>query len=197
MLFKYFMSFYRVLSATFAKLGCAMGANAWLLMPALALCKIQFASNVSEAYGITEAECSSAHSAITSSVKMINLNIKLPVKLLSLKTWNVSSFGHLLLTFASSWALLFINDVLECLFAGQSCNKLGQYSCLRCKVCYCEDHVRRKGFKYEKGKTIPCPKCGYETSQTKDLSMSSELAADGSRTVIIVCPFFLFIYSYF
>lgn len=56
-----------------------------------------------------------------------------------------------------------------------SCNKLGQYSCLRCKTCYCEDHIRRKGFKYEKNKAIPCPKCGYETSQTKDLSMSSKL----------------------
>lgn len=55
----------------------------------------------------------------------------------------------------------------------QSCNKLGQYSCLRCKTCYCEDHVKRKGFKYEKNKAIPCPKCSYETSQTKDLSMSS------------------------
>ncbi|GLV37160.1 Noa36 [Carabus blaptoides fortunei] len=55
----------------------------------------------------------------------------------------------------------------------QSCNKLGQYSCLRCKICFCEDHVRRKGFKYEKNKAIPCPKCGYETSQTKDLSMST------------------------
>ncbi|KAH0815854.1 hypothetical protein GEV33_006937 [Tenebrio molitor] len=55
----------------------------------------------------------------------------------------------------------------------QSCNKLGQYSCLRCKTCYCEDHVRRKGFKYDKNKAIPCPKCGYETSQTKDLSMST------------------------
>ncbi|ENN71053.1 hypothetical protein YQE_12264, partial [Dendroctonus ponderosae] len=56
---------------------------------------------------------------------------------------------------------------------GQSCNKLGQYSCLKCKTCYCEDHVKRKGFKYEKNKGIPCPKCGYETSQTKDLSMST------------------------
>lgn len=55
----------------------------------------------------------------------------------------------------------------------QSCNKLGQYSCLRCKTCYCEDHVKRKGFKYDKNKAIPCPKCGYETSQTKDLSMST------------------------
>lgn len=57
---------------------------------------------------------------------------------------------------------------------GQSCNKLGQYSCLRCKTCYCEDHVRRKGFKYEKNKAVPCPKCSYETAQTKDLSMSSK-----------------------
>jgi len=55
----------------------------------------------------------------------------------------------------------------------QSCNKLGQYSCLRCKICFCEDHVRRKGFKYEKNKIIPCPKCGYDTSETKDLSMST------------------------
>uniref|UniRef100_A0A1B0EYA2 Uncharacterized protein n=1 Tax=Phlebotomus papatasi TaxID=29031 RepID=A0A1B0EYA2_PHLPP len=54
----------------------------------------------------------------------------------------------------------------------QSCNRLGQYSCLRCKTCYCDEHVKRKGFKYEKNKPIPCPKCNYETSQTKDLSMS-------------------------
>lgn len=61
---------------------------------------------------------------------------------------------------------------------GQSCNKLGQYSCLRCKTCYCEDHVRRKGFKYDKNKAIPCPKCGFETSQTKDLSMSSKFVSE-------------------
>ncbi|KAG1693194.1 Zinc finger protein 330 [Nymphon striatum] len=34
-------------------------------------------------------------------------------------------------------------------------------------------HVRRKGFKYEKNQPIPCPKCGYETQETKDLSMST------------------------
>ncbi|KAK7604067.1 hypothetical protein V9T40_004340 [Parthenolecanium corni] len=55
----------------------------------------------------------------------------------------------------------------------QSCNKLGQFSCLRCKICYCDDHVRRKGFKYERGKAIPCPKCSYDTASTKDLSMST------------------------
>lgn len=54
-----------------------------------------------------------------------------------------------------------------------SCNRLGQYSCLRCKICFCEDHVRRKGVKYTKGEPIQCPKCGYQTKETKDLSMST------------------------
>jgi len=55
----------------------------------------------------------------------------------------------------------------------QSCNRHGQYSCLRCKVCFCEDHVRRKGVKYEKNQAMPCPKCGYETAETKAMSMST------------------------
>ena len=59
--------------------------------------------------------------------------------------------------------------------SGASCNRLGQYSCLRCKICFCEDHVRRKGVKYAKGVPIPCPKCSYSTKETKELSMSSEL----------------------
>jgi len=56
----------------------------------------------------------------------------------------------------------------------QSCNRLGQYTCLRCKICFCEDHVRRKGVKYEKNAPIPCPKCGYETVETKAMSMSTK-----------------------
>ncbi|XP_022086224.1 zinc finger protein 330 homolog [Acanthaster planci] len=63
-----------------------------------------------------------------------------------------------------------------------SCNKLGQYSCLRCKVCFCEDHVRRKGFKYNRGEPIPCPKCSYDTKETKDLSMSTRKVAYGRQT---------------
>ncbi|XP_012941710.1 zinc finger protein 330 homolog [Aplysia californica] len=54
-----------------------------------------------------------------------------------------------------------------------SCNKLGQYSCLKCKQCYCDDHVRRKGFKYTKGQAFPCPKCGMDTQEVKELSMST------------------------
>ena len=36
----------------------------------------------------------------------------------------------------------------------------------------CDDHIRRKGFKYVKGEPFPCPKCGFPTQETKDLSMS-------------------------
>lgn len=61
------------------------------------------------------------------------------------------------------------SETLKC----GSCNKLGQYSCLKCKICFCEDHVRRKGLKYTRGQPIPCPKCGYETKETKELSMST------------------------
>ena len=35
------------------------------------------------------------------------------------------------------------SESLKC----QSCNKNGQFTCLKCKVCYCDDHVRRKGVK--------------------------------------------------
>lgn len=42
------------------------------------------------------------------------------------------------------------------------------------QICFCDDHVKRKGFKYGKGEAIPCPKCMHETSETKDLSMSSK-----------------------
>ncbi|KAJ7389266.1 Zinc finger protein 330 [Desmophyllum pertusum] len=65
------------------------------------------------------------------------------------------------------------SETLKC----GSCNKLGQYSCLKCKICFCEDHVRRKGVKYTRGQPIPCPKCGYETKETKDLSMSTRAYA--------------------
>uniref|UniRef100_A0A672I588 Zinc finger protein 330 n=1 Tax=Salarias fasciatus TaxID=181472 RepID=A0A672I588_SALFA len=58
-----------------------------------------------------------------------------------------------------------------------SCNRLGQHSCLRCKACYCDDHAKSKVFKQEKGKAPPCPKCGHETQETKDLSMSSKCLA--------------------
>lgn len=63
-----------------------------------------------------------------------------------------------------------------------SCNRLGQHTCLRCKACYCSDHVRSKVFKQEKGKVPPCPKCGHETQETKDLSMSTRSMKFGRQS---------------
>ncbi|XP_038648379.1 zinc finger protein 330 [Scyliorhinus canicula] len=63
-----------------------------------------------------------------------------------------------------------------------SCNRLGQHSCLRCKACYCDDHVRSKIFKQEKGKVPPCPKCGHETQETKDLCVSTRTLKFGRQS---------------
>ncbi|PKK28982.1 zinc finger protein 330 [Columba livia] len=50
------------------------------------------------------------------------------------------------------------------------------------QACFCDDHVRSKVFKQEKGKEPPCPKCGHETQQTKDLSMSTRSLKFGRQT---------------
>jgi len=63
----------------------------------------------------------------------------------------------------------------------QSCNRHGQHSCLRCKICFCDDHVRRKGVKYEKNQVLPCPKCGFDTEETKSLSMSTRTHKFGRK----------------
>lgn len=63
-----------------------------------------------------------------------------------------------------------------------SCNRLGQHSCLRCKACFCDDHARSKVFKQEKGKAPPCPKCGHQTQETKDLSMSTRTHKFGRQS---------------
>ncbi|XP_049697524.1 zinc finger protein 330 homolog isoform X3 [Helicoverpa armigera] len=55
----------------------------------------------------------------------------------------------------------------------QSCNRLGQYSCLRCKTCFCEEHVRRRGVRTDRRAAPPCPRCAYPTHVTADLSMST------------------------
>lgn len=34
--------------------------------------------------------------------------------------------------------------------------------------------MRRKGVKYDNKQKLPCPKCGFDTEETKELSMSSK-----------------------
>ncbi|KAJ2945314.1 hypothetical protein O0L34_g9401 [Tuta absoluta] len=65
----------------------------------------------------------------------------------------------------------------------QSCNRLGQYSCLRCKTCFCEEHVRRRGVRLDRRAVPPCPKCGYPTQLTTDLSMSTRTHRYGRQGV--------------
>ncbi|CAK1588856.1 unnamed protein product [Parnassius mnemosyne] len=55
----------------------------------------------------------------------------------------------------------------------QSCNRLGQYSCLRCKTCFCDEHVRRKGARPDRRAAPPCTRCGFALLLTADLSMST------------------------
>ncbi|KAI8508507.1 hypothetical protein Bbelb_136060 [Branchiostoma belcheri] len=63
-----------------------------------------------------------------------------------------------------------------------SCNRHGQYSCMRCKTAYCDDHVKRKGTKITKGQPVTCPKCGHNTKETKDLSVSTRNYDYGRQT---------------
>lgn len=51
------------------------------------------------------------------------------------------------------------------------------------QVCFCDEHVKRKGFKYERNQPIPCPKCGFDTQPTKDLSMSTRTHSYGRKTL--------------
>merc|ERR1712025_1363371 len=61
-----------------------------------------------------------------------------------------------------------------------SCQVVEQEN-LKCQSCFCEEHIRRKGVKYEKGKALPCPKCGFETEETKSLSMSTRTHKFGRK----------------
>nr|CDJ94048.1 NOA36 domain containing protein [Haemonchus contortus] len=55
-----------------------------------------------------------------------------------------------------------------------SCNRLGAYTCMRCKICFCDEHVRRKGVVINKSQEIPCPKCSCPVKETKDYSVSAK-----------------------
>ena len=68
--------------------------------------------------------------------------------------------------------------------------------------------MKRKGFKYVKGAAYPCPKCGYDTQETKELSMTGEYRKSSlslingcvtsrgdSSLIIFFCPFWKGVYS--
>ncbi|KAK8798817.1 hypothetical protein WA158_007901 [Blastocystis sp. Blastoise] len=52
-----------------------------------------------------------------------------------------------------------------------SCGKRGQWTCLRCKINYCDIHVKQI-FKLAPGEPFKCKRCRYELRDTSTLSLS-------------------------
>ena len=50
--------------------------------------------------------------------------------------------------------------------------------------------MRRKGVKYDNRQKLPCPKCGFDTEETKELSMSSK-CLDGWMYLPFTCVLFI------
>ncbi|KAL5964019.1 hypothetical protein TSMEX_008251 [Taenia solium] len=66
-------------------------------------------------------------------------------------------------------------------FKCPSCNRIGSNACMRCKAIFCDDHAKRKGFKYAPDQPIPCPKCGHPLDQSFCLSISTRQYAFGRQ----------------
>eukprot|EP00743_Colponemidia_sp_Colp-15_P006459 GILK01006951.1.p1 GENE.GILK01006951.1~~GILK01006951.1.p1 ORF type:complete len:340 (-),score=44.81 GILK01006951.1:50-1024(-) len=73
------------------------------------------------------------------------------------------------------------SDSYKCI----SCNRMGMWSCLRCKVCFCDDHVKGPTSKpLAKGEPMPCKKCRFPLQETKVLSMSVRKHEFGRLTTL-------------
>eukprot|EP00803_Ostreobium_quekettii_P008228 evm.model.scf_638.2 EVM.evm.TU.scf_638.2 scf_638:23522-31216(-) len=64
-----------------------------------------------------------------------------------------------------------------------SCNRLGNWSCLRCKICFCDTHVKSKTMGVlKKGESYKCKKCSFQLQESKMLSMSTRTHDYGRQT---------------
>ena len=65
-----------------------------------------------------------------------------------------------------------------------SCNRLGTWSCLRCKVCFCDTHVKSKvgGTRMAAKDGHPCKTCGFLLQESKLLSLSVRRHEYGRQT---------------
>ena len=55
-----------------------------------------------------------------------------------------------------------------------TCNRLGQLVCLNCKLCFCNEHVKKKGHKVVDAGFPPCPKCSLPTKEVYELSITAK-----------------------
>ncbi|CAM6045037.1 unnamed protein product [Sphagnum compactum] len=60
------------------------------------------------------------------------------------------------------------SETFHCL----SCNRTGLYTCLRCKICFCDEHVKGVTNIAKRGEALVCKKCQYPLKETKDISVS-------------------------
>ncbi|BBN10934.1 hypothetical protein MPTK1_5g07690 [Marchantia polymorpha subsp. ruderalis] len=60
------------------------------------------------------------------------------------------------------------SETFHCL----SCNRMGIYTCLRCKICFCDEHVKGLTNVNKRGEALACKKCNYPLKETKDISVS-------------------------
>lgn len=59
-------------------------------------------------------------------------------------------------------------------FKCMTCNRMGQFVCLNCKISFCDEHVRRKGHKISIYDLPSCPKCTLITKEVYKLSLSTK-----------------------
>lgn len=71
-----------------------------------------------------------------------------------------------------SWCRYIDGDTYHCI----SCSRLGNWTCLRCKICFCDSHVVGKINVAKKGEAMTCKRCRFELQETKGLSISGEAA---------------------
>eukprot|EP01129_Flabellula_baltica_P000250 TRINITY_DN10287_c0_g1_i1.p1 TRINITY_DN10287_c0_g1~~TRINITY_DN10287_c0_g1_i1.p1 ORF type:complete len:279 (-),score=55.65 TRINITY_DN10287_c0_g1_i1:12-848(-) len=65
-----------------------------------------------------------------------------------------------------------------------SCKKVGVWICMRCKVCYCDDHCTNAITKNidRRKEELPCKKCRFPLKETKYFSVSTKSYDFGRKT---------------
>ena len=134
------ISFILSLSPLFAQASLSLFFLFPLAVSLLSFVLFHFSLSLSHSFflSLQVVVCSSAHSVTTSYVRTTSSSTRPAARSWRQKTSSVSLSAIL---FESPTIDLLVCDQkqLPCFtFAGASCNRLGQYSCLRCKVCKAE-----------------------------------------------------------
>ncbi|VDP39664.1 unnamed protein product [Schistosoma curassoni] len=131
--------------------------------------------NVSAGYTVLVVGCFLAPIVTTSFVRTTSLSTRYVVVL-----WNPYNSSQDNIGSGCLYCQRLESENFKC----ASCNKMGTQTCLRCKVTYCDDHCKRKGVKYERGRPIPCPKCGHDLTDSYNLSVSVRSYEYGRQTCV-------------